>query len=516
MYYLAKTRLLTSLFVAAGAAYGGLAAAQDDRRPNIILIFTDDQGYQDLGCFGSKTIKTPHLDQMAAEGVRLTSFYAQPVCGVSRAALMTGSYPIRVAEPANMKRLHTVPHPKETTMAEVLKKAGYATGMIGKWHLALERKDLPTGVGPATMPNAQGFDYFYGTPKYNGFTVYVNEHKIRSPIMRNQEVVVEAVQSWDQITADYTAEAIKWIKSNTTTNPEKPFFLYLAHNMPHIPLGASEKFRGKSAGGFYGDTIEEIDWSCGEIFETLTELGIDDNTLVIFTSDNGPWVETTRGMEPDGESFIPRDHSGNADPFRGWKMSAWDGGCRVPFIARWPGEIPAGWESDELLSTMDLLPTFAGLAEAPLPNVELDGKDATEFLTRKSKTSPRDQYFYYSGCLLTGVRSGQWKLVLPREKAPQGLGWWGRMIEAVPEIMLFNLDKDPGETTNVASDHPDVVTSLMKRIEDARTELGDIYQSGSGARFFDAGPRKLQIPIRKTPAGGNATVVDSAVFTALP
>jgi arylsulfatase A-like enzyme len=504
-----RSRHVRLLFFVVTFAVCSRVSAQDESRPNIILIFTDDQGYQDLGCFGSKTIKTPYLDQMAAEGVRLTSFYAQPVCGVSRAALVTGSYPIRIAEPANMKRLHTVPHPKEVTMAEVLRQAGYATGMIGKWHLALDRKDLPTGVGPATMPNAQGFDYFYGTPKYNGFTVYVDDHKMRSSIMRNQKVVVEAVESWDHITADYTEEAIKWIKSNR----DKPFFLYLAHNMPHIPLGASEKFKGKSAGGFYGDTIEEIDWSCGEIFKTLKELGIDDNTLVVFTSDNGPWVETTRGMKPDGKPFIPRDHSGNADPFRGWKMSAWDGGCRVPFIARWPGKIPAGWESDELLSTMDLLPTFANIAKATLPKVELDGKDATEFLTRKSKTSPRDEYLYYSGCLLTGVRSGEWKLVLPRDKAPEGLGWWGRMIEAVPETMLFDLDEDPGETTNVASEHPDVVASLMKRIERARTELGDIDQTGSGARFFDKGPRKLQVPVKKKPANAGHISIDHIGFT---
>ena len=392
-----------------------LSAPAEETRPNIMLIFTDDQGYQDLGCFGSPNIKTPHLDQMATEGLRLTSFYAQPVCGVSRAALMTGSYPIRIAEPGNIKRLHTVPHPKEVTMGEVLQDAGYATGIIGKWHLAVERKDLPSGFGPATMPNAQGFDYFYGTPRFNGFTVRVEDTKQRSPIFRNLDVVVETVQNWDHITADYTHEAISWIKQNH----EQPFFLYLAHNMPHIPLGASENFKGKSAGGFYGDTIEEIDWSCGEIFKTLKELGIDDNTLVVFSSDNGPWVETTAGMQPNGKAFIPRDHSGHADPLRGWKMSAWDGGSRVPFIARWPGKIPAGAQSDEMLSTMDLLPTFASIANGKLPDVELDGNDATDFLTGKSKISPRDEYLYYSGCLLTGVRSGQWKLVLPRERAPR-------------------------------------------------------------------------------------------------
>lgn len=461
--------------------------------PNIILIFTDDQGYQDLGCFGSKTIKTPNLDRMAAEGLRLTSFYAQPVCGVSRAALMTGSYPIRVGEPRNVKQLHTVPHPEEVTMAEVLKSAGYATGIIGKWHLA-ESGQGPGGFNPATMPNAQGFDYFYGTPRFNGFTVYVDDTKMRSSILRNDEVVVEAVESWDHITADYTHEAIGWIKRNKS----RPFFLYLAHNLPHIPVGASENFKGKSAGGPYGDTIEEIDWSYGEILKTLKELDLDDNTLIVFTSDNGPWVETTKGMKPGAAKFIPRDHSGNADPLRGWKMSAWDGGSRVPFIARWPGKIPAGSESDELLSTMDLLPTFASIAGATPPDAEIDGEDATEFLTGKSETSPRDEYLYYSGCLLTGVRSGSWKLVLPRVDSPNGLGWWGRMIEAVPQTLLFDLKADPGETTNVAADHPEVVAALMKRIVRARAELGDIDQVGSNARFFDEQPRTLQVPIKKS------------------
>lgn len=465
----------------------------DEIRPNIILIFTDDQGYQDLGCFGSTKIKTPHLDQMAAEGVRLTSFYAQPVCGVSRAALMTGCYPIRVAEPGNIKRLHTVPHPKEITMAEVLQSAGYATGLIGKWHLAEGGKGT-AGFDPATMPNAQGFDYFYGTPQYNGTTVYVDDIKMRSPILRNDKVAVEAVESWDHITADYTREAIGWIKQNQS----RPFFLYLAHNLPHIPVGASEHFKGKSAGGPYGDTIEEIDWSYGEILKTLKELDLDDNTLIVFTSDNGPWIETTRGMKPNAAKFIPRDHSGNAEPFRGWKMSAWEGGSRVPFIARWPGKIPPAWESDAILTTMDLLPTFASVAGAKLPAVNLDGENAMDFLMRRSPESPRDEYLYYSGCLLTGVRVGAYKLVLPRPNAPAGLGWWGRMIEAVPEVQLYNLATDPGETTNVAAAHPDVVALLTKRIERARQELGDIDRPGAGARFFDDGPRILQIPLKTT------------------
>jgi arylsulfatase len=478
------------------SAHGATADDAQAARPNIIVILTDDQGYHDLGCYGSTKIATPHLDRMAAEGLRLTSFYAQPVCGVSRAALLTGSYPIRVAEPDNIKRLHTVPHPREITMAEVLRDAGYATALIGKWHLCERQAGAPGGFDPSTMPNVQGFDDFYGTPLYNGFTVRVQDTNFRSPIFRNQEIVVPAVQSWDHITADYTREAIAWIRQHR----QQPFFLYLAHNLPHIPVGASEDFRGKSAYGPYGDTIEEIDWSCGQIFDTLRELDLDQETLVVFTSDNGPWVETTRGMQPDGQPFIPRDHSGTADPLRGWKMSAWDGGSRVPCLIRWPGRVPAGRTSDQLLTTMDLLPTFARLAGAQLPDWELDGHDASAFLLGQTATSPRDEYLYYTGCLLTGVRSGSWKLVLPRPNNPPGTGWWGRMIEAVPELQLYHLESDPGESTDVSAQHPDVVRDLLERIELARQRLGDIDRVGSGARSFDGGERRLQVPLRPAAA----------------
>ena len=220
--------------------------------------------------------------------------------------------------------------------------------------------------------------------------VKVDDVPLRVPIYRNEKIVVKGVESWDSITGDYTKEAINYIEENK----EKPFFLYLAHNMPHIPVGASKDFKGKSEYGPYGDTIEEIDWSTGKILDKLKELGLDEKTLVIFTSDNGPWVETTRGMKPNGAAFIPRDHSGSAAPLRGWKMSAWDGGCKVPFIARWPKKIAANRESAEILSTMDLLPTFAKLAGAKLPTDRtLDGHDASAFLLGEREKSPRDDYF---------------------------------------------------------------------------------------------------------------------------
>jgi len=454
-------------------------------KPNIILMFTDDQGYNDLGCFGSKLIKTPNIDKLASEGLRLTNFYAQAVSGVSRSALMTGCYPIRVGEKGNIKNLHTEPAPQEVFISQVLKSAGYATAIIGKWHQGTRGKG-PAGFDPATMPNAKGFDYFYGTPMFNGFTVNVTDTKLRSPILRNQEIVVPAVQDWDHITQDYTREALGWIEKNN----KQPFFLYLAHNMPHIPLGASENFKGKSAYGTYGDAVEEIDWSTGKIMAKLKELGLDKNTLVIFTSDNGPWIETTDSMRVGGRPFIPRNNSGTADPLRGAKMTTWDGGCRVPFIAWWPGKIAAGRTSDQILSTMDLLPTFAALGSGTLPNCTLDGRNAADFLLGKTKTSPRDEYIYYAGTRLTGVRSGRWKIELPRPANPSEAGWWGRLLEEIPAIQLYDLYTDIGETTDVAAQNPKIVAKLMKRVESIRAELGDWNCIGSGARFFYDGTKR--------------------------
>lgn len=463
----------------------------DPPRPNIVLILADDLGYADLGCYGSETIKTPHLDEMALEGLRLTSFYAQAVCGPSRAALMTGCYPIRVAEPGNRKNQHTVLHPKEITIAEILRDSGYATGCIGKWHLGERAKDSPSGFDPATMPTGQGFDEFYGTPLYNGATVKVSDSKFRSTILRNEEVVVPAVESWDHITQDYTREAVDFIRRHR----EKTFFLYLAHNMPHIPLGASEAFKGKSAGGPFGDAVEEIDWSCGEIVKTLRELGLAENTLVLFTSDNGPWIETTQGMKPNGKPFIPRDHSGNADPMRGYKMLTWEGGLRVPCLAWWPGKIPAGSSSDAITSTIDFLPTFTALAGGKAPDDRvIDGRDLSALLRDPAtNTSPHEAFYYYCFTHLQAVRSGKWKFVRKRPEHPSWVGFSGRFAgNAVDELSLYDLENDLGETSNAAAEHPEVLARLRQLAHEARMDLGDYDHTGSGARFFD-GPA----PVRK-------------------
>jgi arylsulfatase len=263
-------------------------------------------------------------------------------------------------------------------------------------------------------------------------------------------------------------------------------------NMPHIPVGASEAFKGKSAGGPFGDSVEEIDWSCGEIVKTLRDLKLDRNTLVIFTSDNGPWIETTHGMKPDGKPFIPREHSGSADPLRGYKMLTWEGGLRVPCIAWWPGQIPAATKSDAIAATIDLLPTFAALAGTKPPADRIiDGRDLTPLLRDPARAkSPHEAIYYYCFTHLQAVRSGPWKFVRKRPEHPAWVGWSGRFAgNAVDELSLYNLDADIGETTNVAAQHPDVLARLRQLAHEARMDLGDHDHTGAGARFFDGPPK---------------------------
>lgn len=435
----------------------------ETKKTNFIIFFTDDQGYNDVGCFDSPNIKTPYLDQMAAEGMKFTNFYAQPVCGPSRAALLTASYPIRTGEPKNTKGLHTKLHPKEVTIAEVLKTNGYQTACIGKWHV---------GEEPNQMPLNQGFDYFFGTPKPNGHTKLIEQAPFRCIIMQNKDTikVINTVEEMGQLTKIYTKEATNFIKRNKN----KPFFLYLPHTMPHVPLGASKDFRGKSAGGFYGDVIEELDWSMGEILKTLKEEGLEENTLVIFTSDNGPWIEEQIG-----------DHGGSAFPLRGNKMQTWEGGVRVPAIMQWKGKIPENVVSDALLTTMDFLPTFADISGAVISKeITLDGKSFKDVLL-KNKESQHDRFYYYSYTHLQAVRDKEWKLVLPRKAKPKYMKWAARKVEAVDEILLFNLKNDKEEQYNLADQNPEKVKELMLLIEEGRKELGDHDRIGEGARFFD-------------------------------
>lgn len=424
-------------------------------KPNFVLIFTDDQGYEDIGCFGSPLIKTPHLDQMAKEGRKFTSFYsANSVCSPSRAALLTGCYPTRVNIPGVLFPRHDIGlNPDEITIADLLQSQGYATACIGKWHLGHKTRFLPT---------RQGFDSYFGIPYSNDMTIdqaapladdiVLREgwtaERIKSekpkknlvPLMRNEKVV-EYPADQTTLSKRYTEEAVRFIAANK----EKPFFLYLPHTMPHIPLFASEQFKGKSKRGLYGDTIEEIDWSVGEILKVLKTHGLDENTLVIFTSDNGPWK-------------LNGGRGGSAFPLRGYKFSTYEGGMRVPCIMRWPGRIPAGTTSDEIAATIDLLPTFAKLAGTSAPSDRvIDGKDILPLLTAAADDakSPHEAYFYCKGKNIQAVRRGKWKL----------------RVEGKNKIELFDLTADISETTNLAKKEPATVAALRKLMQEFDANL---------------------------------------------
>lgn len=433
--------------------------------PNFVIIFCDDMGYQDLECFGAPKIKTPRIDRMADEGMRFTSFYGQTVCGPARAALMTGSYPIRIAKEKNDSLefdIHPRIHTDEIMIPEILKEVGYATAAFGKWDLAGHSQ---TAYIPRLMPNYQGFDYFYGTPSSNDRTVN---------LLRNEEVVKQKA-AMGSLTKAYTDEAIQFIEENH----KQPFFVYLAHSMPHTKLGVSNPFKGKSAQGLYGDVIEELDYHTGRLLDHLKELGVDDHTYVVFTSDNGPW-------------WIKKKHAGSALPLRGAKTTTWEGGLRVPTIIRAPGYIKAGIVSDQTASHMDLLPTFAKLAGGDVPTDRvIDGRDLSTLLHEGEDPALKNRpLFYYKHTHLQAVRQGKWKLILPRPaKSTVVPNSWSKMVPAsdlveITKPMLINLDDDISETTDVADAHPEVVESLMKQLELARRNIGDREMIGKEARFF--------------------------------
>jgi len=419
------------------------------KKPNFIVILTDDQGYQDLGCFGSPNIRTPNLDQMAAEGMKLTSFYAQTVCGPSRASLMTGSYPMRNSREDD----GTIPHPalslSEVTIPEVLKSQGYVTGMAGKWDLQ-GRKPIPNMSETALSPCNQGFD--------ECLWMKAAEAKI---IWKGDEILIPKCDR-TTLTKMLTDQAISFVEEHK----DQPFFFYLAHPMPHTPLAASAQFLGKSKAGLYGDVVEELDFHTGRLLDKVKDLGLDDNTYIIYYSDNGPW-------------WIKKDHAGHAEPLRSAKTSTYDGGVRVPFIIRAPSKVPAGTNSDLVCASIDLLPTIAKLAGAKTPKDRvIDGLDVSEVFHGKQKALDRP-FFFYQHQALRAVRQGDWKLHLVHsdlDRTKEGKTWQKHVPEKdrpyIEEITLYNLKDDISETTNVAKQNPKVVKKLLKQIEYAKKDIG--------------------------------------------
>lgn len=421
-------------------------------KPNVVIIFIDDLGYGDIGPFGATKQKTPHLDRMASEGMKLTSFYAAPVCSVSRAQLLTGCYGARVSVPGvygpgSKNGLHT----NEFTIAERLKEQGYATMCIGKWHV---------GDQPEFLPTKQGFDHYFGIPYSNDMQrpSSVTKQKV-VPLLRDDkvaELLTDDQQS--RIVERYTDEAVGFIR----TNKDKPFLLYLPHTAVHTPIYPGEAYRGKSSNGRFGDWVEEVDGSVGRILDTLRELKLAQNTLVVFTSDNGPWL--VKG--PDG---------GSALPLRGGKGSTWEGGVRVPTIAWWPSKIAPGNTCDAVAGTIDLLPTAVSIAGGKLPpEPVIDGRDLSPLLFGKSTTSQREAHYYFSGYNLQAVRQGAWKLALATQ--PESMGK-NTSADATVNPRLYNLDQEIGEQTNLADKHPEIVAKLKALAEKMAAEIGGTVPS---------------------------------------
>ena len=417
------------MFLKVTAGFGASRAlAAPDRPPNVVMIYADDLGYGDLACYGSR-LSTPHLDRLAAEGVRFTQFYsANPVCSPSRAALLTGRYPTRAGVPRVLFPKDTVGLPdSETTLAQALKPRGYRTMCVGKWHL---------GHLPRYLPTNRGFDEYFGIP-------YSNDMTPRT-LLHNTEVI-EQPATLETLTPRYTEQAVRFIERSR----DAPFFLYMPHTYPHIPLAASARFRGKSPAGIYGDVIAELDWSVGEVLAALKRSGVDKNTLVMFSSDNGPWFQGSPGR------------------LRGRKGSTYEGGVREPFIARFPGRIPRGQVVDGVASTMDIFPTVANLCGASRPANPLDGIDIWPLLSGASQHLEREALLYFDNWSLQCARWGRWKLHLARYNAfaygPAPASGRINLPLAPPE--LYDLELDPDESYDVAAERSEVVKEILARVE---------------------------------------------------
>ena len=453
----------------------------DQKTPNIIIIFTDDQGYGDIGCYGATGFETPNLDKLASQGMRFTNHYsAQPVCSASRAGLLTGCYPNRIGIAGAL-----FPHdriglnPDELTIAEMLKAKGYATAIFGKWHLGHHKKFLPL---------QHGFDEYVGVPYSNDmWPINLDGTQDKPgegrgdyphlPLVEGNEIIeeIKTYAGQDKLTTLFTEKAVDFINRNYET----PFFLYVPHSMPHVPLGVSDKFKGKSEQGMYGDVMMEIDWSVGQIVNALRDNKIEDNTIIIFTTDNGPWLNYG-------------NHAGSSGGLREGKTTSWEGGQRVPFIIKWPGKTPEGVVCNKLSSTIDILPSIAEIVNADLPDNKIDGISVTELWKGSFDVKPRKELFYYFGKNnLNAVRKGNWKLVFPHtfrsyHALPGNNGKGGpRISVTVDSLELYNMMRDPGEEYNVLDLYPEIVEELQEVAAKARKELGDLnvdIETGTGTR----------------------------------
>ena len=453
----------------------------DTSQPNIVLIFTDDQGYGDIGSYGAAGFTTPHLDKLASQGMRFTHHYsAQPVCSASRAGLLTGCYPNRIGISGALFPHHdTGLNPEETTLAELLKEQGYATAIYGKWHLGHHKKFLPL---------QHGFDEYVGVPYSNDmWPIQLDGTRAEPgvgrgdypslPLVEGNETIEEinSFAGQDKLSTLYTEKAVDFIKRNS----KQPFFLYLPHTMPHVPLGVSDKFKGKSEQGMYGDVMMELDWSVGEVMKTLEEEGLTENTIFIFTTDNGPWLNYG-------------NHAGSSGGLREGKTTSWEGGQRVPMIIRWPGQTPSGSICNELSCNIDIFPTIAEIVAAPLPEKTIDGVSLQTLWKGDFASKPRkDLYYFFGKNHLNAVRKGNFKLVFPHRFAsyhnlPGNDGKGAKRIQTtVDSLELYNLMRDPGEEYNVIELYPDIVKELEEIAAKARAELGDLHkgiEKGSGNR----------------------------------
>lgn len=473
MLKVSRSLLAGLLFLAAAAV------AQKTAPPNIVLIFMDDMGYGDPVCYGGGPYKTPNIDALAVTGMRFTNFYAaQAVCSASRSALLTGSYPTRIGLHGALDHNSKIAlNPKEETIAELLKGRGYATGMVGKWHL---------GNRPPFLPLQQGFDEYLGLPysndmwpvHYDGKPYAPDSNNYRSsypqlPLIEGNTTVrnLKTLEDQSGLTKIYTERAVAFIDKHK----QQPFFLYLAHSMVHVPLAASPAFKGRSGAGLFGDVMEEVDWSVGEVMKTLKKNNLLNNTIVIFTSDNGPWLNYG-------------NHAGNSGGMREGKGTAWDGGVKVPAIISWPGKIRSGMVTPKLLTTMDILPTLVTLTGAKMPVNKIDGVDFSKLILGDPDYTARDEFaYYYDVNNLKAIRKGPWKLVFPASSRTYGVpgtigrdGFPGETGTENVQLALYNLSMDPGEDRDMKAQYPEVVRELTAIADTYRRMLGDGLTRSTG------------------------------------